>query len=68
MGEEDMREGSWMKDLAIFLGPFAHLHTFWPESIISAASIGGTCVDAVLFNNWDLLVVTGGFLSSLTGA
>lgn len=30
-----------MKDLANFLGPFAHLHTLWPESILSAASVVG---------------------------
>lgn len=45
-----------MKDL---VGPFAHFHSLWPESTISAASVGGTCVGAVLFNNWDLLAVTG---------
>lgn len=30
-----------MKDLANILGPFAHLHTLWPESILSAAFVGG---------------------------
>lgn len=57
-----------MKDLANFLGPYTDLHTLWPGSIISALLVGETCVDAVLFNGWDMSAVAGGFLRSLQEA
>lgn len=50
-----------MKHLAKFLGPYADLHTLWPGSIISVSSVGDTYVDVMLFNDWDVLTVAGGF-------
>lgn len=57
-----------MKGLANLLGPYTDLHTLWPGSIIFAVLVGDTCVDAVLFNRWDMSSVAGGFLPSLQEA